>query len=368
MPNTSRNMMKPIAEQLLNKACESLILSIELFNRPSDTGRISGTLILLDHGLEMLVKAAIIEKGGEIRKAGDNKTISFKKAVNLSLSKDDIRFLVEEQAIALNSINRLRDAVQHYTADISENHLYMLIQSGVTVFDDILSKVFDKRLFDLIPQRVLPISTKPPLNIITLYEAEISEIIKHVQESEKKLEDILPRIRSLAIVDSVFQGDDEPPSDEDLRKNIEQLNKGKNWMEIFKGVVTLGSKAEASNMYFPLRMTKNEGVPIHLSPKDSNAGGVVVTKEINVLDKYRYGPQKLADIVGLTVPKLNAVVNYIKLQEDKESYRVIKIRGSSFKLYSQTAIDKIRDAINIETPESIWEKQKKEKNKISKSN
>jgi hypothetical protein len=50
--------MKREARLLLEKACDSLLLSIELFNRPHDRGRVTGTLIQLDHAFEMLLKAA----------------------------------------------------------------------------------------------------------------------------------------------------------------------------------------------------------------------------------------------------------------------------------------------------------------------
>lgn len=59
--------MKREAKLLLDKACDALVLSIELFNRPTDRGRTSGTLIQLDHSFEMLMKAAILHRGGRIR-------------------------------------------------------------------------------------------------------------------------------------------------------------------------------------------------------------------------------------------------------------------------------------------------------------
>jgi len=37
--------MKREARLLLDKACDSLLLSIELFNRPHDRGKVTGTLI-----------------------------------------------------------------------------------------------------------------------------------------------------------------------------------------------------------------------------------------------------------------------------------------------------------------------------------
>ncbi|WP_105317565.1 hypothetical protein [Thermus tenuipuniceus] len=41
--------MKREAKLLLEKATDSLVLAIELFNRPHDRGRVSSVLIMLDH-------------------------------------------------------------------------------------------------------------------------------------------------------------------------------------------------------------------------------------------------------------------------------------------------------------------------------
>jgi len=60
-------VMKREARLLLRKAFDSLVLSIELFNRPHDCGRVSGSLIFLDHAFEMLLKASILHRGGSIR-------------------------------------------------------------------------------------------------------------------------------------------------------------------------------------------------------------------------------------------------------------------------------------------------------------
>jgi hypothetical protein len=58
--------MKREACLLLGKACDSITLSIEFFNRPHDIGRATATLILLDHAFEMLLKASPIDCGGHI--------------------------------------------------------------------------------------------------------------------------------------------------------------------------------------------------------------------------------------------------------------------------------------------------------------
>lgn len=56
--------MKKETSILFNKALNSLILSVEHFNRPWDKGRTEAILIFLDHSFEMLLKAAILHRGG----------------------------------------------------------------------------------------------------------------------------------------------------------------------------------------------------------------------------------------------------------------------------------------------------------------
>ncbi len=56
--------MRREARQLLDKAGDSLLLGIEVFNRPHDRGRVAATLILMDDAFEMLLKAAILHRGG----------------------------------------------------------------------------------------------------------------------------------------------------------------------------------------------------------------------------------------------------------------------------------------------------------------
>jgi hypothetical protein len=95
--------MRREAKLLLAKACDSLVLSIELFNRPHECGRISGSLIHLDHGFEMLLKAAILHRGGRIREKQAKETIGFDACVRRSLSDGKIKFLKEEQALVLQT-------------------------------------------------------------------------------------------------------------------------------------------------------------------------------------------------------------------------------------------------------------------------
>src|ERR1700738_4074950 len=111
--------MKREATLLLKKATDSLILAIEHFNRPIDLGRVSAVLIMLDHAFEMLLKAALLHRGGRIREPRKRETLGFDMCIRKGLSEGPIKFLTEEQAITLQTINGLRDAAQHHLIDVS---------------------------------------------------------------------------------------------------------------------------------------------------------------------------------------------------------------------------------------------------------
>ena len=204
--------MKREARLLLTKACDSLLLSIEFFNRPHEVGRVSSTLILLDHAFEMLLKAGILHRGGCIREKRANETIGVKSCIRRALSDGTIKFITEEQALTLQNINDLRDAAQHHLLDISENQLYMHAQAGLTLFRDLLKQVFNRDICDLLPNRVLPLTTSVPMNLEMLFDSETSEIVKLLQPGARKRLEAQARLRPLAILDTSMQGKEGQPN------------------------------------------------------------------------------------------------------------------------------------------------------------
>ena len=128
--------MKKEVKHLYHKSIDSLTLSIELFNRPNDCARVHGVLIFIDHAFEMLLKAAIMHKGGRIREKRERETLGFSSCVRKAFSDGAIKFLNEEEVLTLQTLNGLRDAAQHYTLEMSEQSLYFQAQAGLTLFRD----------------------------------------------------------------------------------------------------------------------------------------------------------------------------------------------------------------------------------------
>ena len=347
--------MKKETKLLVEKAIDALILSIEHFNRPDDRGRIEAVLILLDHSFELLLKAAILHKGGKIRKKRENQTIPFKHCVRTAIT---CKIITEEQALTLRTINGLRDAAQHYLVELSEQHLYLQSQTGLTLFKDILGGIFQKDLAEELPKRVLPLSTTPPLDITALFENELEDIRKLLLPKTRHRTEAIVKLRGLAIFDGAVRGETLQPSQSNLNKLADQVKQEKEWQEIFPGAASINLTSDGTGYNLSLRITKKEGIPVHIVPEGTPGAEIIAIKRVNELDFYNLSHTQLAENVGLTSPKTTAVVRYLKLKENDKYFKEIKIGKSKFGRYSQKAIHKIKEELPKIDIDEIWQKYK----------
>lgn len=348
--------MKREAKLLVAKAYDSLLLSIELFNRPQDPGRVSGVLILMDHSFEMLLKAAILHKGARIRDRGAKQTIGFDVCLRRGLSDGRIKFLTEEQCLVLQIINGLRDAAQHHLLNISEGQLYVHMQSGITLFRDLLKSVFGQELAHHLPTRVLPISTSPPTDLITLFDSEVNEIQKLLCPGKRRRIEAEAQLLPLVILDSTIMGEKGQPSTGELRRVAQRLASPKSWQEVFPGVAAVEIVSDGSGPTLSLRLTKKEGPPIQLVPEGTPGASIVAVKRVDELGFYNLGATQLATNLGLTTPKALAIVDHLEMRKNPEYYKEIRIGKSVFKRYSQKAVDGIKVALQNESVDQIWAK------------
>lgn len=346
--------MKREAKLLYGKAVESLVLSIEHFNRPSDRGRVDAVLILLDHAFEMLLKAGILQRGGKIRKPREKQTIGFDECLRKALSDGTVKFLSEEQVLQLQALNTLRDAAQHHLVDLSEQHFYIHAQAGLTLFRDIGRDVFGLDLKTDLPARVLPLSTTPPVNIAALFDSEATEVRRLLEPGRRRRVEASAKLRALAIVDGAMRGERLQPTDSELRRLGELISKGTQWEQVFPGVASIELTATGTGPSLDLRLSKKEGVPTQLVPEGTPGASVVAVHKVDSLGFYNLGRDQLAEHIGLTGPKTTALIRHLKLQEDPDCFKRITIGKSSFDRYSQKAIHCLNEALKAVKVEEVW--------------
>ena len=343
--------MKREARLLKHKSLNSLILSIELFNRPWDAGRTDGVLMMLDHCFEMLLKAAILHRGGRIRDPGEKNTIGFDACVRRGLSTQKVMFLSDEQALTLQALNGLRDAAQHHLVDMSEGHLYIQAQSAVTLYRDILQQVFGESLRDLLPERVLPVSTVAPVDPIALFAEEVQEVKRLLAPGTRRRAEALARLRALAIVDGAMNGERLQPSETELRKIANQIGAGETQLDtLFPGISGISFSVEGSGPSVSLRITKREGIPVKLMPEGTAGTRVVGVKRVNELDYYNLRFNELKNKLGITQNQLSALIDLLNIKNSEDFSKYI----ISTWCYSQSALRALEAALQEKPPEEWW--------------
>jgi hypothetical protein len=351
--------VKKEARLLLDRAIDALTLSIDHFNRPWNIARPEAVLLQIDRSFEMLLKAAIVHKGGRIREPRATQTIGFDHCVRKCLTDASVKCLDPEQALTLQVINGLRDAAQHYILEISEDELYLQAQAGVTLFRDVLKDVFGEDLADYLPERVLPVSTRPPQDLLELFQGKIDEVRKLLKPGSRRRVEARARIRPLAIMEGSVQGSHVQPGEGDLNRILKRIEAGEKLEQVFPGVSALRLQTDGSGLAINLRITKAEGIPIRLVKEGEPGAAVVAVKRVNEIDFYSLGLNDLSEKVDLSPPRTLAAIRHLKLQDDDEYFKEIKIGASKFRRYSPAALDRLKKEVPRLDMEEIWKDRKK---------
>jgi hypothetical protein len=335
------------AKTLHGKAVDSLVIAVDHFNRAWDRGRTEAVLIMLDRAFELLLKAIIIHKGGDIRNgAREGTTIGFDQCLRRCLSDVNLKCLNEDEVVALQSMNALRDAAQHHMIEVSEEHLYVYAQSGITLFARLVQEILGKPLRDEIPHRILPVCAKPPSDLGALFDVEFADIKRMVTPGNRKRLDAKAKLRSLAVLQASLDGRRSQPTEDELDKIVKRINAGEDWRAIFPGVSTLTIKQEATGPGLSIRITKNQGDSVHLVKEGDPNATVVAVKRVNELDFYSLGAKDMAEKLSITQHKMLWVMKREKLADSLDNHKVIKVGGTSHKRYSALCLKTLRELLD----------------------
>lgn len=344
---------------LLDKALDSLVLAVEHFNRPWDRGRKEAVLILLDRGFELILKAAILHRGGKIREPYERETIGFGKCVRKCLDDGEVKFLTVDEGLTIQIINSLRDAAQHDVVELSEQELYLHSQSGVTVFRDILERVFGETLSQHVPDRVLPVSANPPRDLHAMIDADFAGIAEQLRKYSRDQVEAKARLKALAIVESSLSGIRSQPSELEVNALAKRVKEGKDWRDLFPGIATLHVTAEGEGINITLRLSaKKDGEEVRLVPENTPGATVLAVRKIDSLAFYSLNLTELAKKIGLSGPRTLAVIQELDLQASDDYFRTFKVASQEFKRYSPKALEKIREALPGLNMDDVWNRRK----------
>lgn len=189
------------ARVLKGKALSSLVTAMEEFNLPRDDGRATRVLLHLQHAFEMLLKAALVQAGVSVstaRPAGPSG----------STSASTSRWPTARSSSAGPTHGPCARSTRCATTssigfnEVPEQLLYLHTRAGVTLFDEVLQRVFGERLAGHLPVRVLPVSAAPPQELAILLDDEYSQIAALLRPGRRARHQARARIRTLLAMEA----------------------------------------------------------------------------------------------------------------------------------------------------------------------
>ncbi len=340
------------------RAVNSLLLAIEIFNRPHDMGRTESVLILLQHAFEMLLKGAIHQQRGTIYEKTEDTSYGFTRCRNIAYS--ELHIITEDESCSLAILCGLRDCAMHNLVDLSEDSLYLHTQASVTIFNSVLLKAYEERLGDYLSSRVLPVSTNPPRDISTFLSGEFSMIRDLLKPGKRMQAEAKGRIRYHMILESCVKGENKQPNESEVSSVIRQVKEGQQWDKLFPGVASLHLDTAGQGLTYSVRITRHsashptaEPVRVLKSGEVGSAQATVI-REVSLQDRFSMGQKNLADKLRITSPKMRALIYHLNLGDDSDCLHEFSFGKTTFIRYSPKALEKLTEALKVVDIDQIW--------------
>ena len=312
------------------------------FNSLEEGGRATRVLLHLQHSFEMLLKAALVQDKQAVFDKRTGRSITFEKCVNLGQAKP-IALTAEEQG-TLRTIDAMRDEEQHWYSVVDEGLLYLYARAGVTLFDDLLSRVFGERLADQMPLRVLPVGTEPPQDFQTLVDREYTNIADLLRPGRRARAEADARVRTLLAMEAQVDADAEV-SDADVRRVVRGIQAGKARSAVFPRLSEVASSVEGTGLTVEVRFVKNEGLPVRLVHDDEHEDAAAV-RLVPLQKKYHWPAFGMADKLGISRPKAAALRAHLGIDEDPDCIYTFMFGTQKHVRFSDNAFTRMRDALN----------------------
>ncbi len=324
--------MRRRSRHLKSSAVESVVLAVEMFNRPATYARAVGVLLPLQHSLEMLFKAAIYEARGKIFPRGG--AVSFKFSECTAILRSNLNLLIDDQVLVAASVDAHRDAVQHHGSALREQLLFVDAMSGLTLFKDTLWTAFHERLGDhaAFTGRTLPVAVDPPREFTAIVDSDMRYIADLLRPGHRRRAEALSLLRPYVLTDRVMAQAEavSQPTDDEMNAMADQVRLEPDWTRVLPGVARLEFDS-SSSMAYELRITKTKDAPpVRLvtpeEPAAQEAGAILA---VEVLKQFPFNVTELGRHAGVNQFEAEAIVFASGFQLDPSLHRAIDVGSSS---------------------------------------
>lgn len=343
--------LRSSARILKRKAVSSFRRSVASFNGVDDDGRVTTVLLHAQHAFEMLLKAALNQKRVNVFDKSTGRSIGFEAVIRQAEQTSGIK-LNKEEAGTLRAIDALRDDEQHWYNDVDEALLYVHLRAAVTLFDDLLQRVFGEHLADHLPRRVLPVSTEPPQDFQVLIDREYSKITELLQPGRRMGAEARARIRTLLAMEAHTEPDTKV-SDKDVTRVENGIREGKHRAQVFPRLTNVGAAVSGDGLELQVRFVKNtNALPVAFTSDEAIDAAAIRT--VDQQKKFHRTAAGLAVALGITQPRATALRTHLGIDKDQNLCHVFTFSSQKHVRFSDQAFVNMKAALETTDMNAIW--------------
>lgn len=330
------------AHILKRKAVASLKSAFNAFNSSMEDGRATTVLLHLQHSFEMLIKASLIKRGLSILDKETGRSKGFK--VCLNLVTQHLQLTVEEVG-TLRAIDHMRDHEQHFHVDVDEVVLHLHAQASIGIFEKLLRDQFDERLADLLPDRVLPLSTVPLESFQTLIDRKFSQVERMLEPGKRQTTEAKAILRSLIALGAHVSGDPDSVAERDITRAVRQIKMGATRRDVLPRLSEIStSHLRTVDQRIVFKFTRNDpnAIPVRYAEDE----GATALREVDLHRTFSLNRSMLAKRIGLTQPKACALRWKMSIESDPRAYREWTHAGRKVEGFSEVAVSLMRRGLD----------------------
>lgn len=336
------------------KAIASLKTGMIAFNGLEDDARVTRVLLHLQHSFEMLLKAGLLATG--YKTVFDRKkrmAIGMEACINRCQQQTGIK-LTETEAGTIRVLDNLRDGEQHWHQIVEEGMLYLHARAAVTLFDDLLHRIWGLRLAEHIPARVLPISAEPPQELDLLVDQEYKRIADLLRPGRKATAEAKGRVRTLLATEALLDPDAVEISESDVNRVVKGVRDQKTREQVFPKLTGISSSTVGEGLSVQVRFVKRDGLPVTYTNKPGH--DVAAIREVDLEKKFHMGPYELADKAGINRTRAVGLRRHLGLDADDDHYsHTFRFGSQTHRRYSDNALRAMQDAKGSVDIEKVWQ-------------
>ncbi len=344
--------LRASARILKRKAVSSFKRSIAAFNSVDNDGRITTVLLHAQHAFEMLLKAALNQKQITVFDKSTGRSIGFEAVLRQAAQTTGIK-LTEEEAGTLRAIDALRDDEQHWYNDVDEALLYVHLRAAVTLFDDLLQRVFGEHLAGHLPRRILPVSTEPPQDFQVLVDAEYTKIKELLKPGRRAGAEARARIRTLLAMEAHTKPDTKV-SDKDVTRVETGIREGKERTQVFPRLGKVGASISGEGLEVQVRFVKQENaLPVKFTNDEEVDAAAIRT--VDQQKKYHWTAFGLAEALGISRPRATALRTHLGIDNAPNTCHTFLFSKQKHVRFSDQALVRMKAAMEAADMGVIWD-------------